>query len=396
MDATRSHAGIAQSDTFVRNRFTWLAYAMLGFFAYLQGAPGVAMPLLRDDLRLSYTVGGMHISAMALGSVLIGLLNDRVVARFGRRAVFWTGSAGMAAGALIVVTGQHPAITIPGAFMMGLLGTALLVTIQAALSDQHGARRAYALTESNVVASAVLILPGLLIGGFERAGIGWRAALMLPAVVWLLAFVTQRNVPVPATANAVTPQTRGKLPPLFWVYWGVLGLAVAIEWSLVAWSADFLVDAGDLREADGSLMMTFFFFAMMIGRFTGSRLTRRYRVEHLLLTVTGVGLAGFVLLWQGSALPVMIGGLFVAGLGIANMFPFLLAIAMSSAPDLADLASTRTSIAAGSAILIAPQVLGSVADQTGIQTAFGLVFGLFVLATATTIIAQRLDAQASA
>lgn len=387
-----------QNQPFIRDSFTWLAYTMLGFFAFLQGVPGVAMPLLRADLNLSYTVGGMHVSAMALGSVLVGLFNDRVVTRIGRHNIFWIGSAGMASGGLILIAGRHPTITIPGALLMGLFGTSMLVTIQAALSDHHGARRAIALTESNVVAAAVLITPALLIGGCERVGLGWRSALLLPALIWLLLFATLRTIPVPAATvlSAGDAASRSRLPRLFWFYWVVLALGVAIEWSLVAWSADFLVEIGDLREADGSLMMSFFFLAMLIGRFTGSRLTRHYNLERLLFLVMGVGLTGFVLLWWGTVLPVMVAGLFIAGLGIANMFPFLLSIAMSTAPDHADLASTRTSVAAGSAILIAPQILGTTADQTGIHLAFGLVFGLYVLAIVTTVAARRLSAQTTA
>ncbi len=388
-----------QNRPFVRDSFTWLAYIMLGFFAFLQGVPGVAMPLLRDDLNLSYTVGGMHVSAMALGSVLVGLFNDRVVKRVGRRNIFWIGSAGMASGGLILIAGRHPAVTILGVFVMGLFGTSMLVTIQAALSDHHGAQRAFALTESNVMAAAALIIPPLLIGGCERVGLGWRTALLLPVLVWLILFATLRTTPITPPAAAPTAEaaaTRGRLPRLFWFYWVVLALSVAVEWSLFAWSADFMVEIGNLRKADGSLMMSFFSLAMLIGRYTGSRLTRRYNLERLLFLVMGVGLTGFVLLWWGTLLPVMVAGLFVAGLGIANMFPFLLSIAMSTAPDHADLASTRISVAAGSAILIAPQVLGMTADQTDIQIAFGLVFGLYVLAIATTVAARRLSAQTAA
>lgn len=34
-------------SAFVRDRFTWLAYIMLGYFAYLQAALGPALPFLR-------------------------------------------------------------------------------------------------------------------------------------------------------------------------------------------------------------------------------------------------------------------------------------------------------------------------------------------------------------
>lgn len=378
---------------FFRDRFTWLAYAMLGYFAYLQAALGPAMPLLRGDLHLSYTVGGMHFSALALGMVIAGLLSDRAVERWNRHAVFWGGGAGMALGALVMVVGRHPAITIPGAGLMGLLGTMLLATIQSSLADRHGPHRAIALTESNVVASGCTILPPLLIGGFERIGIGWRLALIAPLVLWGLAFVREFRAPIPAARPAPTGSgpARRTLPQLFWVYWLAVVLCVAVEWSVVAWGADFLVEVGGLRKANASLVMTLFFLAMMLGRAVGSRLTRRRETVRLLFTAMGVGLAGFLAFWVGTVPVLIIPGLFVAGLGVANLFPFLLAITVSTAADQADVASSRLTLGAGLAILIAPQLLGSLADQTGIQAAYGLVFGLFALAAGVVTAARRLQ-----
>ncbi len=377
--------------TFVRDRYTLLAYAMLGYFAYLQAAPGVAMPLLRDDLDLSYTVGGMHISALALGMVLAGLIADRAVARWGRRNVFWGGGAGMVAGTLLLVVGSHPAITIAGMFVMGLLGTALLATIQSGLADRHGPYRAIALTESNVVASAITILPPLLIGGLEHIGIGWRGAFVAMVLAWGVAFLTQRNTSIPASQPRQTfsGSTDRALPAIFWLYWLGLVLAVAAEWSVIAWSADFLVDVGGLRKADASLMMTLFFLAMMLGRALGSYFTRRTDVVRLLFAALGVGLTGYVIFWLVPVTGLMIAGLFIAGLGIANLFPFLLSITVSTAPEQSDVASSRVTLGAGLAILLAPQLLGTVADQTGIQTAYGLVFGLFVLAAGVVTVARR-------
>ena len=58
---------------YTRDRYTWLAYFMLAFYAYVQAAMGPAMPFLQAELDLSYTVLAFHISAFALGMILTGL-----------------------------------------------------------------------------------------------------------------------------------------------------------------------------------------------------------------------------------------------------------------------------------------------------------------------------------
>lgn len=53
------------------------------------------MPALREELGLSYTVASLHFSAFAAGMILAGLVGDRIVRRYGRATVFWTGAAGL-------------------------------------------------------------------------------------------------------------------------------------------------------------------------------------------------------------------------------------------------------------------------------------------------------------
>lgn len=378
--------------TFVRDRFTWLAYLTLGYFAYYLNAPGVAMPLLRADLNLSYSLGGLHISALAVGSVGAGLLTTRLVRRFGRRAVFWGGGAGTTVGALLLAAGRHPAVTLPAITFLGLAGTALLVTVQSSLADHHGPFRALALTEANVVASATTILAPVLVGTFARLSFGWRGALVVPAAAWLLMFLLMRDQPVPAPRdNGDGEQTRHSLPPLFWFYWLALLLGVAVEWSIITWGGDFLVEAGNLARADASLVMSAFFAAMLAGRFLGAILARRVALPQLLLTAMGAGLAGFLIFWLVPLVGVRISGLFLAGLGVANLFPFLLSIAMGIAEPASDLASARITLGTGSAILLAPLALGWIADRAGISAAYLLVALLFAVAITVVLVTRRFE-----
>ena len=66
---------------FQRDRLTWLAYALLAWFAYLQAAPGLVVPHLRDELDIGYTIGGLHVAAFAAGSMARRLHGDAAGAR---------------------------------------------------------------------------------------------------------------------------------------------------------------------------------------------------------------------------------------------------------------------------------------------------------------------------
>ncbi|MFN8456609.1 MAG: MFS transporter [Anaerolineae bacterium] len=98
-------------------------------------------------------------------------------------------------------------------------------------------------------------------------------------------------------------------------------------------------------------------------------------------------------LWLARLAPLNIVGLFIAGFGVANLFPLTLATAISVVPQQVDQASARISMGSGIAIFMAPLLLGWVADQLGIQSAYGIVAVLalcaIVVVAATNRVATR-------
>jgi predicted MFS family arabinose efflux permease len=378
--------------SFVRDRFTWMAYFLLAFYAFTQATLGPLMPFLRAELNLSYTVAGLHLSAFALGMIGAGLITDRLAQRWGRWVIFWGGGLGMALGALGLTLSGQSALTITSIFGMGFLGTLLLALIQTTLSDRHGDQRVIPLTESNVGASISASLAPLAVGLFERVGLGWRGSLYLVMVVlaFLVLLFYRESLPGPRRAATQSHGLSQTLPVAFWTYWLVIYLGVSIEWCLIFWGADFLEKVVGLSQINAATMMIVFFGAMVLGRVAGSRLSRSVPSAKLLLLAIGITIAGFPVFWLSRLALLNLVGLFIAGLGVANLFPLTLAAALSVVPDQADAASARTSMAGGLAILIAPLVLGGIADHLGIQNAFGIVAMLAVIAAVVTFIANRL------
>ena len=362
-------------DSFARTDVTWAAYLLLGYFGYLQAVLGPVMPFLRHDLRLSYAAGGLHFSAFAAGMIVAGLTGARITAWLGRPVVFWGGAVGMAVGAVMVVVGGRLALTVAGAGVMGLLGTLLLVTIQAVLSDQHGPYRTRALTEANIGASLASALAALLVGLCQGVGLGWRAALLIPIALFMLIAARYRRAPLPpraaVAAHGHKPATR--LPLLFWLYWVVVVFSVAAEWSLTFWGTDYLHHVVALDTGVAATVMGLYLFGTVLARVLGSRLTRAIPSATLLVAAIGVALAGFFVFWLAPHGLLTFAGLAVTGLGIANLFPLGLATGLGIAPASSDTTSARISLGAGLAIFVAPLSLGGVADHVGIRAAYGVV-----------------------
>jgi fucose permease len=150
--------------------------------------------------------------------------------------------------------------------------------------------------------------------------------------------------------------------------------------------------AGLSKEA-AATSVSLFTLAQMVGRAAGSGLTRRYPTSRLLLLAGSIVLVGFPLYWLGRTPLTNALGLFLCGLGVANLFPLTLVAASAVGIANPNAASARISMGAGLAILIAPQILGTVADQVGIFNAYGLVAPLVIAVIGVTWYANRLAKQ---
>ena len=382
-------------SAFARGRFTWTVYGLVGYFAYMETVLGPSMPFLREELGLSYSAASLHFSAFAVGGVLIGLLGDRVIGAWGRRAVLWGGAGGMALGALALVASPVAFGTVPGAFVMGVFGALLLVTSQALLADLHGKWSAVALSESNVAASACAVAAPLLVGAFAASGLGWRAAIAPPvsALLLLAAISSSRTpAPTPGVPEGKPVEQPPRLPARYWAFWGLLALGISAEWCIGYWGADFLSSGTGLSRPGAATALTVFFAAMLTGRVLGSRLARRLQPTVLLSGTLCLALAGFPLLWlSGEAVPA-VAGLFATGLGIGSVYPLGVSAALAAAaPRGTDAAAARLAVAGGGAILVAPFALGALADRIGIQTAFGIVVPMLLVAVTLALVAGRLS-----
>jgi fucose permease len=269
---------------------------------------------------------------------------------------------------------------------MGYLGTLLLVMIQATLSDHHGIFRATALTEANMLAMLCAGLSPLMVGLWARTAVGWRGALLTAvlALGWIALF--NRSVPIPSQTSSFERRAAAKrLPASFWAVWLALIMSVAMEWCMVAWSADFLTGAVGLPATDAAMLVSVFFIGALLGRFANSRWTLHASPRTLLLAMLVVVAIGFPVFWLARTPPVAVMGLGVVGFGVGALFPLGLSMALTIAADHADAASGWVSTAAGLAILIAPFTLGALADRYELNAAFSVL--LLFNATALIITA---------
>ena len=122
-------------------------------------------------------------------------------------------------------------------------------------------------------------------------------------------------------APAAEAQASGSLTPTYWAFWTLLMITVATEFSVAVWGPSYLETVLGLSRSSAVLAVAAFPLGMVTGRFGGLALLHRFKPHTLVVPSIGIAFLGFMLFWQGGNAWTGLAGLFVTGLGLANLYP---------------------------------------------------------------------------
>ena len=357
---------------FVRAAPTRLGYGAIASYAYWLYAFGPALSLLRTELHLSYTLIGVFSAVWSGGAALSGAVFAAIVRRAGRSATLWASAAVASVGAALFGVTHTVAVCLVGAGVLGFAGTTLLSVAQSVLADEHGDRRDRALVEANVAAAGCAVVAPPLLGALAVTPVGWRWNFALPALALVALALAYRRVPLPAGLPTAHAGGRGRLSLRCTVAVVLVALGIAVEFCLIYFGAEQVQSTG-LSAASATSALGAFYVGILLGRVLGAALTARPGRTVVLLWVSlAFTAAGFVVFWLAGQPAPAIAGLLVAGLGVANLYPLSLALALALAGGRTDAANALTQLIGGIAVVVAPFVLGALADHSGLHAAFGV------------------------
>jgi fucose permease len=377
-----------------RGAATWYAYLALGYQTLTATSQGNILPFLKSDLGLNYSQVSLHPSAFAVGMLIVGSLGGLAINRAGRAAMMAYGVLGTALGAVALCLATSVWQSVGACLMLGVFSSFMPAMTSAILYDLHGRKRDIAYAESNAICYAFAITSPLVIALTAALGWDWRLAVFFSVALGVAIVLFFDGTQLPETGHA-TAASSAPLPPAYWAYFTMLGLSVALEFAALLWAPSYFEQVVGLSKSTAAAAAGSFFAAVLIGRAAGIRLFKMVSTRSLFFWAMAAIFSGFLIYWLGIAAPaVAILGLFVLGLGIANLFPIVLGFAMNTAGEATDRASARAVLAPGTAILVSPPLLGAFADHAGLHAAQLMLPAYGVLAVATYFIARKLERRA--
>lgn len=376
---------------FVRTETTRLGYGAITAYAYWLYAFGPALALLRDELHFSYTLIGVYSALWSGGAAVSGLVFEPIVRRAGRALTLWTAVVAATAGAALFGIAHSVPPGLVAAGLLGFSGTTVLSIAQSVLADAHGERRDKALVEANVAAAGCAVVAPLLLGALAVTPAGWRVTFAIPALAFALLWLAYRHVPLPDAMphHDHEPTRSRRLPLTCWLLTLLTAIGIAVEFCPVYFGTEQLRTTG-LSTTSAATALGAFYLGILAGRIAGAALTvRQGRTVTLLWASLALTAGGFVLFWLTDQPVAAVLGLFLAGAGIANLYPLSLALALAAAQGRTDAANALTQLLGGIAVVLAPYLLGTLADQVGLRAAFSVELVLVAASALLLFLGRR-------
>jgi predicted MFS family arabinose efflux permease len=354
------------------------------------------LPEVQERLGVSDAALGLTLLGGGVGGLAASMISGWLVDRRGSRTV--TVATSVALSLWLPLVGVAPAAGVLFAVLIGLGAldglTDVAMNAQAVALQQRFHRSI--ITRFHAMWSAGAVAGGIIASQAAAADISLRSQLLVTAIVlaggtivasrWLIPGRTQ---PARPTTDAADADERRRTPRPIFVRLFIVGIAIALaELPPNDWAALMMDDRFDITAGQAGLGFVAAASGMLVGRLLGDRVTDRLGVEVTRRGGAVVALAGIVM---ATTLPDPVAagcGLFVAGLGLATLFPLL----FRSAAELTH--GSHSGMAAFSSgarlgFLLASPLVGLLAERTAVATAILIISGSAATAVAVTRLPRR-------
>jgi fucose permease len=351
----------------------------------LLGSWAARIPAVKERLDLGEAQLGLALGLVALGALVAMPLSGWMSARGGSRRT--TRAAFVACCVAVPLPALAPgyALLLPAALLLGAGNGSLDVAMNAhgvAVERRH---------ESPILSSFHAAFScGALIGAGTSAlaagaDVDVRWHLLGVAVAALAVGLVACRSLLPADADHAGAEAGPLLarpPRALWAVGAIGFCALVCEGATADWSAVYVKESLGAQAGVAALAFAAFSATMTIGRAIGDRLTSAWGAEALvrrggLLSAVGVG--GALVIGHPVA---AIAGFALVGVGIATMVPVVFRAASE-----VDGVAPGVGIAAASTMgyfgfLVAPPIIGGVAQVTSLPLALGLLVALSLVMAA--------------
>ncbi|HZU68441.1 MAG TPA: MFS transporter [Ktedonobacteraceae bacterium] len=344
----------------------------------------VGMPLLRDQLGLTYAQVGLLFSAGAISSMILEPIINLVSDRGSKR--WW-----ILGGLLVLACDFALAGTIRSfgwllfvfIVLYPAIGTAVGLS-EAALIDSAPGDGMRTMTRWTLMSSIGDLLSPLVVSAFVTLSMGWTGLCWLAVGLWLgvATILSLRPFPRPVSSHhneeesesiGILKSLRKALRDPLLLRWAILAiLPTMLDEIFIGFAALYMHDVLHVSEVVIGLVIVIHMIGGFLGLMILDRLVKRIAAHRLLIGLAVLTLPGMIGFLALHSIWLVACSLFVMSLGASGLYPIAQAGAYARQPGHS--AMVRTVIGLGAPFeIVLPGIVGLVASRFGLLAGVGLL-----------------------
>ncbi|WP_378127286.1 MFS transporter [Cohnella boryungensis] len=396
--------------TRISNQWLLLTVVFGGFliFGFSENIKGPAIPRMQADFHLNETQLGLLLAFNSLGYLIACSFTGALTNRIG---IKWTGIVAfgsMVVSGLLMYLSSSYAYLSASYFLMyignGMLEIGLAIMAARIFTKNTGAMMNlshffYGLSSAIAPIVASSMMGWSLFGG----ELGWRGMYLIMLSLSLLPIIPSLKARFPGdgetSAERMTLKSFSR-DPAAWLIVAVLSFGVVSELAVGGWLVNYLEKAYGWSTDAASGMLSVFFVFFMAARLLLGPLTDKigYTLSVMLLSAFS-GICSFAAIAVGEQGAILFA---IAGIGIAPIYPTVMAILAKRYSRGTDTAITFTVTLMGVASVIGNLLIGVTIDEVqklfgsdkgaeeslriGLQAGYGFIALLALLCSASCLI----------
>ncbi|MFD0697309.1 MFS transporter [Paenibacillus sp. GCM10027628] len=353
-----------------KNYYLLLLVVFVGFliFGFSENIKGPAIPRIQTDFSLDEWQIGALLSLNSLGYLLACSFTGLMARKYGLKLTSLVAFGSMVVSGVLIALSRH-FIPFASSYFFMYIGNGMLEIALAVLGARIFVKNTGMMMNlahffyglSSIVAPVLASgLMGVTILGTE---LGWRGMYLLMLSLAILPMIPALVTRFPGNAVAEEHQITLKAyarDPVAWFMVVILSFGVVSELSIGSWLVNFLEKAYQWEMTSASGMLSAFFLCFTLARLVLGPFTDKIGfVMSLIILSAFSGICSLAAIAAGPSGSFLFA---LAGVGIAPIYPTVMAFLAKRYPNGSDTAITFTVTMMGIASVIGNFLVGAITD----------------------------------
>ncbi len=355
----------------------YFSFVVTGAMALLVGS---ILPHLIEEGGLNFAIGGTCLSVFAIGNFVASFVNPFLSKMLNRKASIVL-TACLQPVTLLAISKVPPVPVLLVCFFFLGISRGCYSIINNAYLNEKGDGSAFSLNFLHACFSFGAFLAPSLFSVFFGFGLGWRFIVYTIAALGVLSIlaVTRldlRQSPVkknvPADLGKSVENKKFYKQPVFWITGFILFFYLGFENCVNGWFVTYFKNSGIMSQTFANELVSFSWGAILIGRITTALVSTKVSPRLLMLIDCIAASACFAFMISTDNLVVVTVSIIALGFFLAGIYPTGVSVAGAVFKG-SDFGMSMFLALCAFGGIIAPQVIGIVADKIGLVGAIAIL-----------------------